>query len=142
MAKANSTKVWTIVAGSGNTATQYNTALPSSANWYSMAYGNGVFVLVSSDTTDAAVSNDGVTWSSVTLPSLGTSWYFQTVIFASGRFFIVGRGNTSYGLFSTDGQNWTQKLLPQSGNWSAPGCINNTYVAFIYDSNLGTYISF
>ena len=56
-------------------------------NWYSVTYGNGLFVAVS-DVTDNGVmtSPDGLTWTSQT-PAARSTWY--SVTFANGLFVAV-----------------------------------------------------
>ena len=43
--------------------------LPSSASWYSVTYGNGLFVAVATGSSTTATSPDGITWTARTLPS-------------------------------------------------------------------------
>ena len=45
-------------------------ALPVSANWYSVCYGNGKFVAVAYNSTIAAYSTDGINWTQTTLPAI------------------------------------------------------------------------
>jgi len=60
--------------------------LPSSLNWYSVAYGGGVFVAVAYSSTDAATSTDGITWTQRTLP-LYSGW--KSVAYGGGVFVAV-----------------------------------------------------
>ena len=66
--------------------------LPSSSNWRSVTYGNGLFVAVESGGTAAATSPDGVTWTARTLPS-SSNWY--SVTYGNGLFVAVASGSTA-----------------------------------------------
>ena len=65
--------------------------LPASAGWYSVTYGNGVFVAVAYGSTIAATSPDGVTWTQRTLPA-STNWF--SVTYGNGVFVAVAYGST------------------------------------------------
>jgi len=143
--KANSTDVMIISAGFGSASIQAESkSLPSVSNWSQVAYGNGIFLVISDDSTAGAISSDnGNTWSSVTLPAFNDSSYFSTrVIFGGGRFFAVGGFNSAIAAFSTDGQRWFTKNLPVTGGWAAPAYYNRKYVTFLKNSNVGAYIDF
>lgn len=76
---------------------------------HDVAFGNGAFVAVGTNTSAALVysSPDGVVWSDRTA-ALGRGGILNGVTFANGRFVAVGT-NTAAGLFasSTDGAVWT-----------------------------------
>ena len=65
--------------------------MPSSANWYSVSYGNGRFVAVTNGTATAAYSTDGITWTAATMPS-SANWV--SVTYGNGRFVAVAYGTT------------------------------------------------
>ena len=75
--------------------------LPTSQSWYSVIYGNGKFVAVSSSASAATYSTDAINWSASTLPSSQT-WY--SVTYGNGKFIAVS--NSNIGAYSTDGINW------------------------------------
>lgn len=74
--------------------TQAQTGLVRQA-WSSMAYGDGIYVVLSSQTSasqKAAVSSDGINWTMYTvLPNVSTDT-FATITFGAGLF--VGTGDT------------------------------------------------
>ena len=86
--------------------------LPSSADWYAAAYGNGVFVAVASGGTAAASSTDGITWTARTLPS-SANW--RSVAYGNGTFVAVASGG-SIAATSPDGITWTARTTP-TANW-------------------------
>ena len=68
----------------------FQSTLPSSQSWISVAYGNGAFVAVASGSTAAAYStNGGVTWTAATLPSSQT---WRSVAYGNGAFVAVAVG--------------------------------------------------
>ena len=61
-------------------------AMPVSTAWYSVTYGNGVFVAVAYSSTIAATSPDGITWTQRALPA-SAAW--QSVAYGNGVFATV-----------------------------------------------------
>jgi len=96
-----------------------------SANWTSCAYGDGLFVMVSLNSTVAASSTDGLTWTSRTISS-GNAW--EDVSFGNGMFVAISSG-TNIASSSPDGINWTGRTLPSSGTWKRVGYGNGLWVA-------------
>ena len=65
--------------------------LPASVDWFSVAYGNGVFVGVAYASADAAYSTDGgQTWTLATLPA-SVDWF--SVAYGNGVFVTVAFGS-------------------------------------------------
>ena len=103
-----------------------------------MAYGDGVFVAVSFDSSDAAYSTDGgQTWTASTLPS-SEDWY--GVAYGDGVFVAVSF-DSSNAAYSTDGgQTWTASTtLPTSSeNWFDVAYGNGVFVA-VSNSDVAAY---
>jgi hypothetical protein len=99
----------------GNTWVFQPMASPTSGQlavqpWKAIAWHSGVelFVVVSGATTTAyAVSKDGVTWSSQTLPAAANAW---VDCLANGTAVAIVGNN--WGLISYDGVNWTPFSAP------------------------------
>ena len=53
--------------------------MPTSASWYSVAYGGGVFAAVAYYSDVAASSTDGTTWTQRTLPGSAAWWAVAAV---------------------------------------------------------------
>jgi hypothetical protein len=102
-----------------NQTTQASLTSPDGINWtenvlpggYSfsdIAFGAGLFVIVSSDVSGGvATSPDGIMWT-MRVPSEATQW--RTVEFVNNRFVALSEGNGSpvdYGMQSTDGITWS-----------------------------------
>lgn len=89
--------------------------MPVGGGWISTAYGNGVFVAVGFNSSNAASSTDGITWTTRTLPSI-SNWY--GVAFGNGVFVAVSTSATAMVATSTDGITWTQRTTPLGSNYS------------------------
>ena len=83
----------------------------------SVAYGNGIFVGITSDVR-IAYSYDGINWTGFYIPgSVGIiSGRKPSVCFGNGKF--IAYANTDQVLTSTDGINWTQTSSTALGNIS------------------------
>ena len=85
-----------------------------------VAYGNGVFVAISSSPyggdTAVSVSSDGKVWTThTTMPATSNDTYTPKIIFADGKFVVVRKGNVA--CYSEDGITWTSVTIPEwSGN--------------------------
>lgn len=99
--------------------------LPSSSDWYSIAYGNGVFVAVGSGGTAAATSPDGIIWTARSLPSSGL---WQSVAYGNSIFVAI-RSNSAVAASSPDGINWTARTMPTSSFWGSVTYGNGVFVA-------------
>ena len=113
--------------------------LPSVASWQHVAYGNGVFVAITSGGTTAAYSTDhGYSWSSATgLPS-GTTWSGLT--YGAGKFVAVSNGGAgNVAAYSTNGQTWTSTTLSESTTWSDVCFGNGMFVAVSSDPSVASY---
>lgn len=134
----------------GSTITNANltlftiSGLPTSQYWKSIAFGNGVFVVVGAseinqNTTVAYTSPSGTggTWTARTMPA-SLSW--QSVTFANGYFVAVGQdvtgvSNTNNIATSTDGITWTLRAAPTAV--TSRGVIAGGNGKFIYQ-DIGT----
>ena len=83
-----------------------NSGSITSAPWQDIAFGNDLYVAVSTGTT-AAYSSDGVQWTASTLPS-DQPW--KKVKFGNGTFVAVGHNGVA--AKTTDGITWTLMSLP------------------------------
>ena len=110
------------------------TTLPSSANWYSVAYGNDMFVVVTGNSSIAAYSVDGITWAASTLPA--TSWW--QVTYGNGKFVAV-TNDSATAAYSVDGITWTASTLPSSDGWYCVTYGNGKFVALSSGSTKAAY---
>lgn len=96
------------------------TTLPGGAgNWFAVAWGGGStgkFFAAKQNTTQAAYSSDGQTWTSATLP-VSNNW--RCAAYGGGYWVILATGSpTNNILTSTDGVNWTASSYNPPGGAS------------------------
>ncbi len=102
------------------------TALPAS-DFASIAYGNGVYVIVGG-TASAASSATGSLWTSRTIPTLGAGTY-SNVTYGHGTFVAISTGNVATA-YSSNGTSWTAGgNLPTSSTWNSIAYGNGRFVA-------------
>ena len=107
--------------------------IPVSTTWFSVTYGNGVFVAVN-NTNIAATSPDGITWTQRALP-VSANW--QSVTYGNGVFVAVAYGS-AIAATSPDGITWTQRALPVSVNWYSVTYGNGVFVTVAYISAIAS----
>lgn len=105
---------------------EYSAALPSFEQWYCLAYGNNKFVTFCVSGTSAAYSNDGITWTAVTLP-ISASW--RSIAYGNGTFVAVSNNSSNKALYSFDGITWTETTLPTGPYWNSVTYGSNKFVA-------------
>jgi hypothetical protein len=96
----------------------------------------GRFVALRSGSTNAgAYSNDGISWSAMTLPSTGSWTGVAHGLIDDGssagkisKFVAIQTGSTS-AAYSSDGINWTASTLPTSTAWASVAYGNGRFVA-------------
>ena len=79
--------------------------LPASIQWKSVAYGNGKFVAVGTDTV--ITSTNGTDWQVGTIPA--GAW--QSIAYGNGRFVVVSAAGTT-ALYSINGTSWASVSIP------------------------------
>lgn len=109
------------VAAPGSTWTQRT--LPVAYTWVSVAYGNGLFVAVASDTGLVITSPDGITWTTRATP-LGS---LRAVTYGNGVFVALQIGNSC--VTSTNGITWTTRTMPSSSVWASVAYGNGVFTA-------------
>ncbi len=98
----------------GITWTAFSPGAGTPATNQPIAYGNGIYVLISGDTS--YVSSNLTSWSSSTMPILST---YGPISFYGGQFITVNfAGTSAFGLSSSDGVTWTSLPLT-SQPWRA-----------------------
>ena len=109
--------------------------LPTSADWRSITYGNGMFVAIANGPNISAYSTDGINWIQTNLP-ITKGW--RSVTYGNGKFVAVAVAS-NISVYSTDGINWTQTTLPTSANWYSVTYGNGKFVAVADNSNISAY---
>lgn len=99
-------------------------------NWRAIAYGNGIFVAVSTSGSGNRVmtSPDGETW---TLRSSAADLSWRGIVFANGLFVAVADSGSSGNqiMTSPDGTTWTLRNADSDTNWNAIAYGNGRFVA-------------
>jgi hypothetical protein len=108
-------------------------AAASTNAWRSVAYGNGLFVAVSTDGVGNRVmtSPDGLNWTSRT-SAADNIWF--SVAYGNGLFVAVansGVGNRV--MTSPDGVTWTSRVSAADNTWNSVSYGNGTFVAVSSD---------
>lgn len=109
---------------------QVNKYMPVKGNWNAAAYGNGIYVAVTTSSDIAAYSTDGLNWTQTSLP-VSTTW--GCVVYGNGRF-VAFATNHNYAAYSDDGINWTLITLPSNTRFDAAAYGNGMFVATSYVS--------
>jgi len=101
--------------------------IPKASTWNSIAYGNGVFVMLPyGEASETLVSTDGIRWTLHKLPASEGNWVltFGNGIFVAfsgiGKKDAQGQITAFVGMSmtSTDGKKWTYTEIPKLGhNW-------------------------
>lgn len=107
----------------GNTWSE--SEMPVTAEWRSIAFGNGRYVAVAegSSNTVGAYSDDGINWTQTTMPS--GNWY--GICYGAGKFVSISYNSNSLA-YSIDGINWTSITLTNSDNWNSITYGNGAFV--------------
>ena len=117
--------VATIIA-SGITWTSRTSA--ANTGWYSVAYGNGLWVAVGNN--GVMTSLDGITWTSRT-SAADNMWL--SVAYGNGLWVAVSHnGNV---MTSPDGNTWTLRTSANDNNWCSVAYGNGLWVAVAYWGN-------
>jgi hypothetical protein len=132
---------YTDIAYSTDGITWTVVTMPVSAQWRSVSYGNGVFVVISYSSNIAAYSTDGIIWTQTTMP-VESTWC--SVAYGDGKFVAVSGDNSSKNIaaYSTDGITWTQATMPNSANWQSVTYGNGKFVAFTTDINAMSIVAY
>ena len=111
-------------------------------------YGSGGrFVAVKDSANGGSYSNDGITWSAMSLPSTGNWSSIGYGLFADGSStakvskFVAVRNGSAAAAYSEDGINWTATTMPLSTAWRAVVYGEGRFVA-ISSSSTTVAISF
>lgn len=108
--------------------------LPIPGNWVDVAYGNGKFVAIESDSNQVVYSEDGINW---VKPVINISVYWNRVTYGNGKFVAISHSNKA--AYSEDGINWTATTLPEYANWYSVTYGNGKFVAISTLWNVSAY---
>jgi hypothetical protein len=106
--------------------------------WWSTAYGNGLFVSVSGDGTNRVMTSpDGIIWTS-RLAAADNIW--RSVTYGNGLFVAVSSSGTGNRVMtSPDGIVWTIRASASDNGWRSVTYGNGTFVA-VSDNGVGNRV--
>jgi hypothetical protein len=101
----------------------------SDNSWFSVTYGNGIFVAVAGFGTSNRVmtSSDGITW---TTRTASADYAWRSVTYGNGLFVALStNGSGNQVMTSSDGITWTSRITPVLCSWSSVTYGNGLFVA-------------
>ena len=116
-------------------------ALPSSATWSSIAYGDNYWVIISSGGAGSGskvlYSNSNLTtWKPATLPSIST---WSNVVYGNGKFVAITNNSSSCAYSLNRGTTWTSASGLTSATWSSLTYGNGKFVAIASGGTTSAY---
>jgi hypothetical protein len=119
-----------IFAYTKDAKTWTQSTLPSSKPIVCGICVNGKWIMPSRSSITAFTSNDGINWTSITIPQRMSS-----IAYGNGMYIgVAGFATNSHTcLLSTDGINFTQVTLPDTQNWANVVYGNGTFVISSYN---------
>lgn len=101
-------------------------SLSATATWVSVAYGNGLFIAISSTGLSAVSSDFGATWQAGGALPAAT---YTGIAYGGGVFVAIATG-VAFSVSTTDGAVWTQRVMPSAAAWSSIAYGGGRFVAF------------
>ena len=99
--------------------------------WFSVAYGNGLWVAVAVGGTNRVMTSpDGITWTARAAAE-ANSWY--SVAYGNGLWVAVSYDGTNRVMTSPDGINWTARAAAEANGWYSVAYGNGLWVAVATD---------
>ncbi len=127
--------VWAPMPSLGYVLNWTSMTMPSSSNWLSVAFGNGVFLAVGTG-GKSATSTNGIIWTDRGMATLSS----PRVSFGGGVFLIVDIDTVSSTVYSTaDGITYTPRTMPSSAKWNITYVSGSTFLAT--NNNSGCAVS-
>jgi hypothetical protein len=104
-------------------ATYTALTLPTNAYWQDVIWDGAKFIAVGHDNSAAAYgasSTDGITWSSVTLPLVSSTYSYSAIAYNGSTKYVALIADTRHIASSSDGTTWagTINAIPTAGGWS------------------------
>lgn len=131
------TSAVSVIPRSGNQTGINWTSRTSAANnnWYSVTYGNGMFVAVSGTGISNRVmtSPDGINWTS-RISVEDNPWF--SVTYGNGIFVAVANSGTNRVMTSPDGIAWTARTAADANSWRSVAYGGGLFVAVSQSSNV------
>jgi hypothetical protein len=129
----------TQVYGSSNGTNWLTYVLPTtSADWTSVAYGHGTWVVISGIARKVIYSSSNATsWKTSTLPTTLGSW--ASVSYGLGNFVAVSLGSSDAAYSLNSGDSWVLTALPSSADWTDLAYGNGIFVTIANGTTKAAY---
>jgi hypothetical protein len=129
----------TQVFGSSNGTDWLPYTLPTtSADWTSVAYGHGTWVVISGVARKVIYSSSNATsWKTSTLPTTSGSW--TSVVYGLGNFAAISTGSSNAAYSINSGASWVTATLPSSASWVDIAYGNGIFVTIASGSTKAAY---
>jgi hypothetical protein len=121
-----------------------NTSLPSSSYWTKSSGANGKFLATTnvSGARTAAISDNGESWTAVTLPAGSYNWAYaagvDSILIATSSFTGAGAGTNVTARSTDSGATWSLGgTFPSNGGWGSICFGNGNFVAVSYSASSG-----
>jgi hypothetical protein len=105
----------------------------AAASFKQIAYGNNYFIAIPTTGSVGAISQNGVTWTGLTLPS--GSW--NDIAYGNRYWIILGDSLVAYS--ASNGAGWRTSQLPTTSSWGSIEYGNGTFVAISSDNTRVAY---
>ena len=132
----------TVFSAPSNTQTAGTAVtLANGTYWQDIAYGQNYFLAIPSSGATGGQSKDGLTWSSMSLPSGVSSWTSM----AYGNFYYIALGTLTTGSVSiaaysnSNGAGWRYTTMPSNTTWNQVAYGNGRFVAIATGSTSAAY---
>lgn len=112
-------------------------AMPTSAQWVSVAYGDNRFVAIATAGNATAVSTNGTSWSAG--GNLPSSIAWQEVAYGNGVWVAVADGSSQVAYSLNNGSTWLASTMPSSAQWISVAYGNGRFVAVTLSGTVGAY---
>ena len=105
--------------------------------WYSICYGNNMFVAIAAGDNTFAYSIDGINWTEGTISDTKRDWH--TVCYGNGKYVIIACDSNIFA-YSIDGITWHETTVSDTPRYWYHGCYGDgKFVAVDYASNICAY---
>ena len=111
--------------------------LPQSLACRGVAFGNGYFVAVGSNSDIVSISSNGTTWSNGGVLPIPTGWF--SIAFGNGKHVTISTGSDNAAYSTNGGVSWTSSTLPTPTDWSSVTFGNGRFVAISFSGSTTAY---
>ena len=119
-----------------NANTNTTRTFPGTLSYSGIAYGNGIFISVTSNGSTPYYSTDGFNWTARTVLTRTDAAAIAFGNIGGTNYWVVvfggcngGTANTVFNYSTNNGSTWTAGVMPSSSLWNTIAFANNTFVA-------------